>query len=248
MHKLSAPQIRVGNPDGDGGYIIHDLSGSYDCLLSGGIADNIQFEEDFLRRNPGILCFAFDGTIPALPKTGAPICFVNKNLGPTSSDTVTNLNDYFSLFSDIFLKLDIEGHEFVLLPSMFEHMHKVKQIVIEFHTPTDIRAHPDYYKGLANITDETMFEILKTLSTTHVLTHFHPNNGCKVHDVRGIRCPNVFECTYVRKDYAKGAVLNTDPIPSPLDRPNHSWYPEHVLTGPPFVFDVVLDKGGDIPP
>lgn len=236
LYKLDLPQIRIGNPDGDGGYIVHDLSGAYDCFLSGGIADNIQFEEDLLKRNPGILCFAFDGTIVALPKTDAPICFVNKNLGPVSSEKVTNLNDYFELFHDIFLKLDIEGHEFVLLPSMFENIHKIKQIVIEFHTPTDIQAHPDYYKGLANITNETMFEILETLNKTHVLSHFHPNNGCKTHEINGVVCPNVFECTYVRKDFAKGAVLNTDPIPSPLDRRNHSWYSEQAITGPPFVW------------
>lgn len=53
---------RVGNPNGDGGYVIIDGLGDYDLLLSAGIADDISFEDEFLK-DKNIKCFAFDGTI-----------------------------------------------------------------------------------------------------------------------------------------------------------------------------------------
>jgi hypothetical protein len=62
------------------------------------------------------------------------ITFVKKNLGAFETETTTNLESYFEKYNNIFLKLDIEGHEFRLLPSIFKYFHKIKQIVIEYDT------------------------------------------------------------------------------------------------------------------
>ena len=39
---------RVGK-DNDGGYVIVDLPGEYDILISGGISDDISFEQNLLK-------------------------------------------------------------------------------------------------------------------------------------------------------------------------------------------------------
>ena len=52
-------------------------------------------------------------------------------------------------FNDIFMKIDIEGHEFRLMPSIIENnlINKIKQLVIEIHSPAYIELHPNYFKG-----------------------------------------------------------------------------------------------------
>jgi len=63
-------------------------------------------------------------------------------------------------------------------------------------------------------------EILERLSQTHYLIHFHPNNCCGTTIYNNIIVPNVFECTYIRKDLQFNIGLNDIPIPHPLDKPN----------------------------
>jgi len=75
---------RLGNPNGDGGYIIIDDIGKYDCLLSCGVSDDISFEEYFLSKHKETICFAFDGTINNLPhqntEESRKIHFIKKNI------------------------------------------------------------------------------------------------------------------------------------------------------------------------
>ena len=131
------------------------------------------------------------------------------------------------------MKLDIEGHEFRVLPTLVDkHMHKIKQLVVEIHSPGDIALFPDYFRGLSDVTHETMFDLLHKINRTHTLVHVHPNNGCHVHYYNGVKLPNVFECTYIRNDYTK--VLSNENLPIPLDMPNVVNKPIEVFTGPPF--------------
>ena len=44
VYQSPYPKIRLGN-NNDGGYVICDLSANYDVFLSGGIGNNISFEE-----------------------------------------------------------------------------------------------------------------------------------------------------------------------------------------------------------
>ena len=72
------PKIRVGSMN-DGGYVIADTL-QYDCLISGGISDDITFEKDFCSRFPSTPCYAFDGTIHKLPEEHPSIQFIKKNI------------------------------------------------------------------------------------------------------------------------------------------------------------------------
>lgn len=201
INKTEHSKIRVGKKN-DGGYVICDIPNiKYDLFLSGGINDDISFEEAFLQKYPNTMCLAFDGTIDILPPTSYPIQFVRKNIGRTTTITTTNLKEYMVGKRNIFMKMDIEGFEQDLFLSFeTDDLLKLSQIVIEVH---QIPA-----KEL----------ISSKLKDTHYLVHFHPNNCCKL-DSSGL--PAVIELTYIRKDLCKHVEVSTEPIPNPnLDMKN----------------------------
>lgn len=238
VYQSPVEKFRLGS-NGDGGYVVCDLGKDiyYDCLLSGGISNDITFENNFLNKYSDVKeCLAFDGTIESLPTNAHfNITFHKQNLGDGTKNT-TNLHDHISKFENVFMKLDIEGHEFDLLHKMFlnNDIKRVKQLVIEWHSTGDIALHPTYFKGLEHVTHSYMFDIMKKLNYTHKLVHFHANNGPVMHTYQGILLPNVFECTYIRDDGEYTYEHNYDPIPSILDRPNAISHPDVRLSGFPY--------------
>jgi hypothetical protein len=228
------PKIRVGK-EFDGGYIIADTpdtNGS--VLLAAGICDDISFEENFVTRYANTYCYAFDGTIQQLPPSSIPITdpdistqnkilFINKNIGPTNTETTTNLHELIDANEHLFLKMDIEGAEIPWLKTLnIEQLNKFNQIVMEFHTP---------------FSNEEI-DVFNKLNQTHYLVHFHGNNCCGVRNHRGVNIPNVFECTYLNKKYFNGAIppFNTEAIPSPIDMQNKESVPDIMIDYPPFVY------------
>ena len=114
--------------------------------------------------------------------------------------------------------MDIEGGEVPLFSSLSDtDLLKIKQLVIEFHSATDLN-------------------IPTRLAKTHWLVHFHANNCCGTAIVNGVRVPKVFECTYIRRGPGDNFALNKRAIPDPdLDQPNLVGKPEIELQGEPFV-------------
>lgn len=223
VYKSNHKKIRLGR-DNDGGYIICEGL-EYDCFLSGGVSDDCSLEEDFLKLYPHLTCFAFDGTIQKNPETKFNIQFINKNIGDNTNNT-TNFSEYFEKYNDIFIKMDIEGHEFPWLNSLnLKQMRKIKQLVIEFHYP---------YSTTGNLS------VLDKLTKTHWLVHLHPHNGCGIHHLKyiddnglekPISIPNLIECTYIRKDFLP---FSTDTIPHPLDQVTSVGLDEMALSGYPY--------------
>ena len=202
LYKSPFQKQRIGRPN-DGGYVIVNLPENYDLIISGGISNDISFEEHLLDLFPNLSCYAFDGTITSFPKTSRKIIFVNKNLGNVNNNNTTDLLEYMKNAKDIFMKIDIEGHEFRVLPCIIENNYitKIKQLVVEIHSPADIAMFPDYFGGLQDIKNEHMFGLINKLNTTHTLVHFHANNGCKMQTLDGINLPHVFELTFIRNDF-----------------------------------------------
>jgi hypothetical protein len=233
LYQSPYPKQRIGRPH-DGGYVIANLPDGYDQFLSGGIAGDISFEEHFLSLYP-VPCHAFDGTVNSFPSTKAPITFVKKNLGNTNTETTTDLHEYMT-GSNIFMKMDIEGHEFRVMPTIIEAglITKIKQLVIEIHSPGDIQAHPAYFAGLSDITNPVMFQLLANINKTHTLVHFHANNGPQIQKIDGISLPHVFELTYIRNDYVMTKVRNTEPLPTSIDQKNIVNKPDYQLSGFPY--------------
>jgi len=221
VFQSKSPKIRVGS-DNDGGYVIAD-GFKYDLLLSCGIETNIDFEIEFLKQNPKVTCYAFDGTIDRLPQDVDRLNFIKKNIGSENTETTTNLREYLT-HKNIFLKMDIESHEYKWIQSLTDdELKKFKQIVIEIHRPYSYK-HKKFLES----------SILKRLASTHWLIHLHGNNCCGTKKVGGVVLPEVFECTYIRKDSQKNSKLNTDSLPSELDAPNLTDKPDIDLNHPPF--------------
>jgi hypothetical protein len=181
-------KIRLGK-DNDGGYIIGDIS-EYDSFLSCGIGNDYSFENDFVEKYK-IPCCMFDNTIEKLviPNSDNIFCHeecshythIQKNISDKETDTTTNLKNYFSVFNNIFLKMDIEGDEELFFNVVDESdLLKIKQLVIEIH--------------------DCKSKIPTILSKTHYLIHIHGNNYGGIPIIDGVPIPNVFELTYIRKD------------------------------------------------
>ena len=152
------PKKRIGKAN-DGGYVIVDLpstssisntfgissiSSGYDMFISGGISNDISFEDALLDNYPDLdCCLAFDGTVNRIPnaRNEAKIKFIKKNLGSINGVDISNLEEYIQPYENIFMKIDIEGHEYGLFNSIIENglMPKIRQLVLEIHSPADIR-------------------------------------------------------------------------------------------------------------
>ena len=204
VYKCPYSKIRLGK-DYDGGYIIADIQNiNYKMLISGGISNDISFEEDFLNKYKNVNIIAFDGEINNLPKENENIIFINKNIGSENNDKITNLHDIINNFDSLFIKMDIEGGEIAWIKNLnIEQINKFEQIVMEFHYPFNDS------------------EIFDKLNQTHYLIHFHGNNCCGLININNVNIPNVFECTYLHKKHFKDIPeLNTDLIPGKLDMKN----------------------------
>lgn len=238
LYKSPYPKQRIGRQC-DGGYVTIELPEEYDVFLSGGIADDVSFEIDFLSKQPNLMCYAFDGTINSLPEYHNRIVFVKKNLSNIANDELDNLEEFMEEYKNIFMKIDIEGHEFTLMPSLIEkgYMSNIKQLVIEIHSAGDIQMHPNYYSGLSHVTNNLMFTMLENINKTHTLVHLHANNACKMQQVDGINLPHVFELTYIRNDYVDVKIKNEEPLPTIYDIPNYKHIPEYQLSGFPYSSD-----------
>jgi hypothetical protein len=235
VYKTEYEKIRVGK-DNDGGYVIANLPGEYDSLISGGISGDISFEQQFLDRFKTPSCYAFDGTINTLPASDNRITFIKKNLGTINNDNLCNLNEYLCQSKNIFMKIDIEGHEFRLFPAILpEYFSNIKQLVLEIHTPADIQLYPDYFHGLGDIQNTHLISLMKMINKTHTLIHFHGNNGCKLQQFYNIiPFPHVFECTFIRNDFIREKVLNDEPFPTALDMKNITHLSDFVFDHYPF--------------
>jgi glycosyltransferase involved in cell wall biosynthesis len=212
-----AHKIRLGNAH-DGGYVIADDVGSYDCYLSCGVACDESFSRDFINKFSmnETNSFAFDGTIDAYPwNCTTNISFIRKNISDTCDDMNTDLQYYLERHKDVFLKMDIEGGEYKWL-ACTSHLKNIKQMVIEFHNVWNTK--------VAN-------ECLEKIAETHVIVHAHGNNyGDIVNNL-----PNVIELTYVRRDVAESWSLNTTCLPiAGLDFSNNPRVNDIFLGSQPF--------------
>jgi hypothetical protein len=200
VYKPQFPRKRIGK-DNDGGYIIIDAPINYDFLIGAGINDDTSFEDHFLSLYPKLECHAFDGTIKKSPSKNPRFTWIPKNIG--SGDNEDDLISYLEKYSNIFLKMDIEGHEIEWIEKLTEkHLNSLAQIVIEFHYPFS----------------ERHYAVMRKIHKTHVMFHFHENNCCGYNG----SIPNVFECTFLNRRYVTYPVWrNTIPLPiEGLDQPN----------------------------
>jgi hypothetical protein len=220
-YKLPFKKIRIGRPK-DGGYVIFDTNlDKVAGLYSYGISDDVSFELDFVEKY-NVKCYMFDHTIDKLPNTHANFIFTKE---PGNSTTIlkhVNLTNPDK--NNLFLKMDIEGHEWELFNNLsIDDMVNFEQIVIEMH---NLQFLQNQYFGNMGITNEKMEAVLSKINTYFYLGHIHGNNCGGIKDI-----PNTVECTYIRKDLVPNTPsIETISYPIDiLDFPNNVSLPDYVL-------------------
>jgi len=220
-------KTRLGVND-DGGYVIADNIGNYDCYISAGVANEESFSRDFIEKfnMNKYNSYAFDGTIQNYPyQYTNKITFIPKNIGNVFDNETANLSSLINNYNNIFLKMDIEGAEYIWLEYMNEEkLNKLKQIVIEFHGINDDSWDVSYNRK---------FNCISKIKNTHYLIHAHGNNyGGK--SINGV--PNTIELTYLRRDYFNETPsLNKQHLPIfGLDFPNNIYETDYDLGFTPF--------------
>ncbi len=212
--------IRIGK-DNDGGYLIADLPIEYDTFLSGGISDDVSFEIQLLEKCKTLRCHAFDPTIDRLPATHPRLQFHKLAIGKSTTQS-TDLIPFLEEHQNAIIKMDIEGGEFDWLDSLTTcHLRRIAQLVIEFH----------------NVRTLGRWDLLQRLAETHRLVHLHPNNYAGASGggfVGSVFVPDIFECTYVRKDLIDPVSFNHRVFPHPLDQKNVPQQSDLILSGPPY--------------
>lgn len=207
--------VRIGQKDGDGGYLLPNDLGEISGVFSPGVADNSSFEEFFA--NLGIPCFLLDGSVDTSP-TSHPNFNFRKEwlLGVTEGSFSITLSDWIDESMPDFpgnaiLQMDIEGAEYgVLEATPVERLDQFRIIVIELH-------------GMGNLRHEfgrtTIGNVIKKLTMNHDVVHAHPNNCCGTFKFHGIKFPEIIEVTLLHKS-RKLTLNNWAEIPNTLDAPN----------------------------
>lgn len=221
-------KIRLGLKK-DGGYVIAEVDGGYDCYVSAGIGREESFTKEFLARHPELdefNSYGLDGSIDEYPiEYTNSISFIKKNISGVNDEGSSNLAGIISRYKNIFLKIDVEGGEYPWIQSLsLDQLSKFKQIVMECHG-----VHNDSWGSPYALKKECFAK----LAQTHYLVHAHGNNARSA----TMYIPNLLEVTYIRKDLVEGELrFNTRPLPiEGLDYPNNTNRPDHSMNIYPFV-------------
>jgi hypothetical protein len=169
----------LGRP-GDGTYILPvKLIENNPTLISLGIADDISFEEDFLKHYPGSKVLAFDPSIDALPSNSSQISFESKGIAGRYSTRKKHItldsviNKLPNLNTDIILKIDIEGWEWNIFENFDFKNYKIPVIVIEFHF---LSMNSIYEWLFFPFYFYKRYKILKKVLKKYFIMHLHANN------------------------------------------------------------------------
>lgn len=209
-YKTNLKKIRIGGAN-DGGYVICDGIES-DGLYSYGSEDNIKFEKAYHEKY-GKDCWVYDHTIQGITNKPDYVNFFKQGVSNRTThelDTIDNQvarNGHMDC-SKMFAQIDIEGYEWISL-IVSDKIKEFAQVLLEFHIPHDIM-------GAAGFIIET----LKFLNKYFVCVHVHGNN-CPLRPWADHNLPNVFECTYVRRDLVSHCEVDYQEYPiNGLDLPN----------------------------
>lgn len=187
-----------------------------------------------------VLClpFLYDVIVVYGSMTDSPDFYPNIPRLHFSDHRVTEVTQKIMNYRDIFLRLNINGMEYSFIFSLKEEeMKRIKQIVINVHTPCNIQSRPELYHGLDNIKNEDLVHLFKKMNKTHTLAHICPNNSGGIHYLNGVKFPNIFQCTFVRNDYILYKTVSLHSLPMRIDRENDtsSVTPPEIFDAYPFV-------------
>lgn len=198
--------IRIGSIN-DGGYVVPKrLVDSADSLLSGGIANNWDFEKQWADLNPNAIIRGYDRDVDSGTNEYHQMWSGNKTHYPNyfAANDVPFEHAVKSIPGQkVFVKLDIEGAEYDCIDALVANKDRIIGLVIEFE---DVIPHTRFLSSIAR------------LQTDFAIVHLHANNVCSVPPVGQL--PYVLELTMIRKDYLDSTETRNPISISELDRPN----------------------------
>ena len=184
----SVPMLRLGDV-GDCGNAVPAQALDANNLISMGLGTNWSFDRDWHTFNPHGTIHGYDGTIfpedfsddlKAAYKSffqGNVIHF-KENVGVDNIDQILG-----RVQGDTFLKIDIEGHEYSIIPAVGKAQH-VMGMIIEFH-------------ALDLDTDRSRFKSAIDALANYKIVHIHANNFGGISEDS---LPHTLEISLLRND------------------------------------------------
>lgn len=209
------PKVRVGN-DYDGGYVLPAVALQCDVVLSIGVGHDVSFDHVMAERGARIL--QFDHTVEGPPTPHANFIFDKKGWASESMGDFVSFAEMVRRMDALqpkraLLKFDVEGAEYEALPTVADaDLKRFDVIACELHDLGKL-AEPAFHARFR----QTMEKML----VSHVPVHLHANNYAGVVLVEGVPMPSVIELSFLRRDLDSFPCRSNEPIPGPLDRPNH---------------------------
>jgi hypothetical protein len=205
--------------------VVPDAALECDAVLSIGVGTDVSFDRHLAERGARVL--QFDHTVNELPATHPNFSFHQKGWGPITAGDLLDFKTIAAKLEPIaaqraLLKFDVEGAEYDALDAVHEDSLKPFAVIVcELH-------------NLSRLVDAAFFDqmhrVLAKLTLYHAVVHLHPNNYAPVVLVEGVPLPDVLEVSFLRRDLDVFPGLSSEPIPGPLDRPNHPLLPDLCMT------------------
>ena len=213
-------KIRVGNAY-DGGYVLPAAILQCDAVVSIGVGHDVSF--DFALAERGAQILQYDHTVLGPPVQHANFRFKKLGWGRCTEGLFIGFDDIHAEMKSLgakhpMLKFDIEGAEYdVLDATQADHLADYEIIACEVHD-FDRLGDPKFFAQV--------LAAFEKLNLQHVPIHLHANNYQSFVLVEGVPIPKVLEIAFLRRDLDSFPSLSSDPIPGPLDRPNHPGLPD----------------------
>ncbi len=217
-------KTRIGNA-WDGGYVLPEIALEAGVVLSIGVGNDVSFDLELAKRGAQVL--QFDHTVEGPPAAHANFRFHRAGWGPASDGLLLSFADLHGRATAVdaprrLLKFDVEGAEYAALDAIDpDQLAAYEVIVCELH---DLGA-----LGTREMHDR-LRRCLDVLTRHHAPVHLHANNYAGMALVQGVPVPQVVELTLLRRDMDEFDGPSSEPMPGPLDRPNHPLLPDLCLT------------------
>lgn len=188
--KFKGDLIRIGNK-GDGSYILpKNIINSKSYLISGGIANNNEFELELAKK--GVIGIQIDNSIKNPPKEHPNLSFRIATLGAKDGPQTVSLENLISnapIKKELIVKLDVEGSEIDALQHLSKKsLKKINCLVLELHNLSSLAQ------------DDKILQTLQKLKNAGLLSiYIQANNGILDYIISGVLIPDNVEITFVKK-------------------------------------------------
>lgn len=205
-------KIRLGNLS-DGGYVIPSrMLPLVEVLYCYGVADHIDFEEDFIKHKSIPIRF-YDHTVSSLPSKNSNFFFKKQGIAEREYGNFNTFQNHVKDNGDrgkkILLKIDVEGAEWKILEKIIdESSENVVAIILEIHKLYK------YSKIMSYI------RVLKKINSKFILVHLHGNNYCKSFMLGNNKISDCLELTLINNNLVNSKSIMSHGLPSEKDYPN----------------------------